>query len=129
MKREREKHITRLHIILFCLFLIFLITIFVIFKVKQSESINKYHDLEKEMVNAADKYYQINNLVLADGNEKRITLNQLKKQNLIYSEIASKCKGYVLSTSEKNFDGEYEITNTAYIKCSNKYMTSNYEEY
>ena len=44
-------------------------------------------------------------------------------------DLKDKCTGYVVSTSEKNLDNEYEIVHMAYIKCSDKYTTINYEEY
>lgn len=129
MKREREKHITRLHIILFFMFLILVLIVFLVIKSSKKNNINNYKEFEKEMVVATEIYYQINDLTLQDGGEKRITLNQLKKQNLITNDLKDKCTGYVVSTSEKNLDNEYEIVHMAYIKCSDKYTTINYEEY
>ena len=130
MKREREKHITRLHIILF--FLVLIIGFSVYFGVKSSikNSSQKYKTLENDIVTATKIYYKINQIDLEDGYEKRINIKKLKEQGLLQNELSDSCKGYALVISDKDiYTGEYDITYEPYIKCSNKYTTANYSDY
>lgn len=129
MKREREKHITRLHIILFFLVICIGIGIYIGFNISKSHKINDYKNLEKDIVSASKIYYKINEINLDDGDEKRININRLKRQGLLQNELADECKGYVLITSEESFNDKYEIVHRAYIKCKNNYTTVNYSEY
>ena len=56
MKREREKHITRLHIILFFLFVITGVSIYIGVTVHMNKNVKKYQNLEKELVTASKLY-------------------------------------------------------------------------
>ena len=130
MKREREKHITRLHIILFFIVVIIGVIVYTIVNIKINNSDSKYKDLEDEIVIASEQYVQINDIIIEDGYEKRINIKKIYNQGLIQNELYSKCKGYVEITSEiKDFeDDEYELVHRAYISCGKKYTTEGYLE-
>ena len=130
MKREREKHITRLHIILFFLFIFICLFIYVGINISKRKSVTKYKEFENELVNASELYYQITNIDLEDGYEKKINIKRLNKQGLLQNDLVNKCKGYVIISSEKDiYSEDFEVIHRAYIKCSNKYTTTNYSEY
>ena len=62
--------------------------------------------------------------------EIKVTKKTLNDSNLIYNDLKNKCDAYVIISSEKNIATEdYEIMYLPYIKCSWRYMTSNYSEY
>lgn len=128
MKREREKHITRLHIILFFLVVIIGVSTYIGISIKINSDVSKYKSYEERLVKASKKYYKINQLSISDGYEKRLNINKLINQGLVDS--IDECKGYVLITSEKDlYTDEYEIEHRAYISCGKKYTTVNYSEY
>ena len=130
MKREREKHITRLHIILFFLFVITGISIYIGVSVHIDKNVTKYKNLETELVTASKLYYKINQMNVADGYEKRLNIKKIVEQGLVQNDLVDKCKGYVMITSERDiYTEEYEIVHRAYIKCGDKYTTTNYSEY
>lgn len=130
MKKERVKHITRLHIILFFLVIIIGLIIYIVVKIKLNNSDVKYKKFEKEIVTASEIYYSINDIELENGYEKRININKLNKTGLLQNDLLKKCKGYVVISSEKDiYTDEYEIIHRPYIKCGNKYTTINYSEY
>ena len=132
VKKVREKKITRLHLILACLVFIIVLIVFITIKVKISNKDKIYTEYEKELVNFAEIYYDINNINIKDGTVDRISIKKLKQANLLNtsSKLRDKCEGYVESTSEKNYNtSEYEITRKAYIKCGSKYKTVNYTQY
>lgn len=128
MKREREKHITRLHIILF--FLAIIITVIVIISIKgcQANSDKKYVELEDEMVVASKTYIKRNNIQIVDGKSKKIKLKVLRQGSYIQNELADECDGYVLLESQKGYDGTYEATYNAYISCGSSYITPGYSD-
>lgn len=122
--------ITRGMAILTLLIVIALVVVVIFINTSKSSSENKYKEFESELVDAAKNYYIIKNLDIDDGEEKKITMRELTSSNLVYNDLKDKCSGYVTITSEKNISTEeYEIVYNAYIKCSNKYITSNYSEY
>lgn len=130
MKREREKHITRLHIILFFLVIITGVSIYLGITIKMNNDTTKYKEFESELVTASKIYYRLNQMSVSDGDEKRINMKKLVNQGLIQNDLTSKCKGYVLITSERDiYTDEYELIHRAYIKCDNRYTTVNYSEY
>ncbi len=131
MKREREKHITRLHLILFSLFLIAGLTTFIIIRSKINNSTQIYKAYEEEIVKASQNYYKINDIELEENYEKKVNITKLYDEGLLYSEdLIKNCKGYSLIVNEGSFSSdEPDITHTAYIKCGKKYMTSGYEQY
>ncbi|MBO6195811.1 MAG: hypothetical protein J6O56_05685 [Bacilli bacterium] len=130
MKREREKHITRLHIILFFIVLIGgLITFFVI-RHKISSSSLIYKEYENEIVEASENYYQIKDIEIEEGGYKKVNINKLYDDGLISNEdIIKKCKGYSLMEYDIDmYTDEYVVTHTAYITCGKKYTTKGYEQ-
>lgn len=109
---------------------IVIVIVVIVIKVAGNNSVTKYKDFEKELSIAAENYYDIKNMSLDDGEEKKISISELKKMNLVYNEYLNKCTGYVIISSEEDISTEeYEITYRPYIKCGNKYMTANYSEY
>lgn len=128
MKREREKHITRLHIILFFLVLIIGIIIYSIIRVKMSNSVVKYQEFEKEVATAGELYFKIKGIKLEDGYEKKINIKTLYNNHYLQNDLVKKCRGYDLATSERDGD-DYVIVHMGYIKCGNKYSSINYYEY
>lgn len=122
--------ITRGMAILAALILIIIIGIIIAVNVGKSTNVNKYKDFEKELVTGAQNYYEIKNLDIDEGEEKKISLNTLSDSNLVYSDLKDKCSGYVIITNEEDFSTEkYKLNYNAYIKCGRKYMTANYSEY
>lgn len=128
MKREREKHITRLHIILFCLVVIAGVIVYTVIKFKINNSVVKYQELEKEVATAGELYFKINSIKLEDGYEKKINIKTLYNNHFLQNELVKKCKGYDLATSEKD-GNKYSVNHMGYIKCGNKYESINYYEY
>lgn len=122
--------ITRGMAILTLLILVVIIIIFVSINIGKKSNINKYKDFENELVIGAQNYYEIKNIDIDEGEEEKISLNDLKNSNLIYSDLKDKCEGYVIITNEENLSSEkYELVYNAYIKCGKKYITANYSEY
>ena len=122
--------ITRGMAILAALILIVIIGIIIAVNVGKSTNVNKYKDFEKELVTGAQNYYEIKNLDIDEGEEKKISLKTLSDSNLVYSDLKDKCSGYVIITNEEDFSTEkYKLNYNAYIKCGKKYMTANYSEY
>ncbi|MBO5530480.1 MAG: hypothetical protein J5970_03695 [Bacilli bacterium] len=129
MKREREKHITRLHIILFFLVVIIGLTTFFIVRGKINKRTDKYKTFEKDIVTASKIYYKLKNIKVKDGYEKRVNIKKIEKEGLIQNELIEDCKGYVIMSSERDmYTDEYEIEHRAYIKCGKNYTTVNYFE-
>ena len=126
MKREREKHITRLHIILFCLVIIAGLTTFFIIKYNQNKELMGYKDFEKELVIATKNYYKINKPVIKEGYEIRIEMKTLIKQKFLSNDLSEECSGYTIIGNNQTLEGDYELEYTGYIKCGNKYMSDNY---
>lgn len=126
MKREREKHITRLHIILFLLAVIIAIVVIVNIKNRNANSDEKYKVFEEEIVNATKTYViKLKKITLENGKETKLNISILKNSDLLQNELADECEGYVLINSQKNYDGDYEIYYEPYISCKG-YMTSGY---
>ena len=126
MKREREKHITRLHIILFCLVIIAGLTTFFIIRYNQNKELMGYKDFEKELVIATKNYYKINKPVIKEGYEIRIEMKTLIKQKFLSNDLSEECSGYTIIGNNQTLEGDYELEYTGYIKCGNKYMSDNY---
>lgn len=127
---EEKYFLTRGKAILFGVLLIVIIVVIAIIKGAQNNSDKKYKDFELELKSAAENYVIITNLSVDEGEEIRINKKKLNDFNLIYNELKNKCEGYVIVTNEKNLStDEYELTYLPYIRCSDKYITSNYSEY
>ena len=129
MKREREKHITRLHIILFCLAVIAGLTVFFVIKHNKEQELANYKNFEKELVTATKNYYKINKSTIKEGYEMRVDLDTLIKQKFISNDLTKECKGYTVIGNNKTLEGDYELEYVAYIKCGNKYVSDNYSAY
>lgn len=129
MKKERKKHITRLHIILFSMLVIAGTTVFFIFQSNKSNEIGKYKELQKDLLEITKKYKEINEIELQEGYELRIDMNTLVKEHYLSNELTKECKGYTIISSVKGFDGEYEEEYNSYIKCGTKYVSPNYSEF
>lgn len=123
MKREREKKITRLHIILFFLVVTITVTTIIIIKTSGSSQIKKYKALEKNLNLATVYYYGSKTSELRKGGTKIITMDTLVKNGYLQDEITSKCTGYTIVSNYRTIDGEYEIGYNSYIKCGDKYTT------
>lgn len=127
---EEKNFLTRGKVLLIAIVLIIILIIFISLKVVKNSSLKKYNIFENELAVAAENYYEIKNIEIDEGEEKKVTINQLSKMNLIYNELADKCNGYVIIASEEDISTEeYEIVYRPYIKCGKKYMTANYSEY
>lgn len=127
---KEKNFLTRGMVLLFATIILVVLIIFISFKILKNSSIKKYKAFENELVIAAENYYEIKNVDIDEGEEKKITIKQLSNMNLVYNELASKCNGYVVIASEENISTEeYEIAYRPYIKCGKKYMTANYSEY
>ena len=131
MKREREKKITRLHLILFGLVLIIGMTTFFAIRHQITADANKYIEYEEEIVEASKYYYEMHNLELEEGYTKRVNITKLFDEGILFNEdIIKKCKGYSLIQNEGSFEDEAEtITHEAFITCGKKYTTKGYEKY
>ena len=129
MKREREKHITRLHIILFFLTIIIGLTVFFIIK-GALLSEDKYLAFEKSLEDASKIYYRINKLDLEENTEVFVDIEKLDEQGLVVeNNLIEKCVGYVKISNEMNYSkGKYGIRHRANIKCGDKYITSTYSD-
>lgn len=130
MKRRREKHITRLHIILFFLVIIIGLIVFFVVKNKISSSNDKYKEYETIIEKSGDNYVRLNNIDIEEGYEKKIDIDSIQKQGLIISDITDACDGYLIIRRERNIvTNNVENVYSAYIKCGNKYKSYNYFEY
>ena len=127
---EKTKFLTRGKVLLFGIIILVIIIIFISFKLLKNSSIKRYQAFEDELVIAARNFYEINNIDIDDGEEKRITIKQLSDMNLVFNNLVDKCDGYIIIASEEDISTEeYEIVYRPYIKCGKKYMTANYSEY
>ena len=127
MKREREKKITRLHLILLGLVITIGIIVFVVVKSNGSRKIEKYKKLEKDLNTATLYYYGEKANKLGKGQMDVVTMKTLIKNGYLQDEITSKCNGYTIIRSYRNLEGEYELGYYSYIKCGNSYETANYD--
>lgn len=127
---EEKYFLTRGKAILFGLILIVVFVVILVIKIGNKKQIEEYKNFEDEVKAAAENYVAIKNVNIDDGEEIRISKGKLMSSNLIYNELRNNCSFYVIVLSEKNIvTNKYEISFLPYIKCGNKYMTSNYSEY
>lgn len=126
MKREREKHITRLHIILFFLVVIAGLTTFFVIRNNNNKELASYKSLENDLVKSTKMYYKVNKITIKEGFSVRIEMKTLIDQNFLSNDLTKECTGYTMIENNKGLDGEYELEYTAYIKCGDKYMSDNY---
>lgn len=122
--------ITRGMVLICLIIMIIIITFCIIFTVSKKKNNNRYKSFENELVIGAQNYYLIKNINIDEGEEKRIDMKELSKNNLIYNDLKEKCNGYVIVSNERDISNDkYNIEYRSYIKCGNKYMTVNYSEY
>ena len=127
MKREREKHITRLHLILVGLLVVIGLTVLIVFKVKNSNKEQIFKTFEKSVSEAASDFYGTYEIDLDDGQVETITIEDLEIEGFLNNEMTSKCDGYVRMSKVKNIDKEYEPIFESFVKCGN-YKSNGYEE-
>lgn len=122
--------LTRGKLILIILILLIIVGTIIGISISKNNNIQEYKDFESELESDAENYVIIKEIELDEGEERKITLNSLKKQNLVSNDLQNKCNGYIIVSNEVNLEtDEYEFVYNAYIKCGNKYMTNNYSEY
>ena len=127
---EEKYFLTRGKAILFGLILIAILIIFIVFKINNNSNIQEYKAFEDELKTGAVNYMQIKNIYIDEGEELRISKNDILSIYITDNKLKDKCDGYVIVNSEKNIASDvYEIVYRSYIKCSNRYVTSNYSEY
>ena len=127
MKREREKHITRLHIILFFLVIIIGLVLFIVIN-NLINSDEKYVKYESVIKNASKIYYKIYRLNIGEDEEEYINITKLDGI-LTDDTVLKKCKGYVLISNELDYQTDkYKINYKPAISCGNKYSSTNYSE-
>ncbi len=127
---EEKYFLTRGKAILFFLLIIVILIVFIFIKSKGKNSIENYHEFEKELIKGATNYVYMKNLYLDDGEEIKITKNQIFSVYSTDNKLKDKCDGYVIVSSDENIETEdYEINYVSYIKCGSKYVTKNYSEY
>lgn len=127
MKREREKKITRLHLILFALVVTTIIVVVTTVMTSGNKKIERYKKLEKDLNTATIYYYGSKEEELEKGRMKVIKMQTIIDNGYLQDEITSKCKGYTI-VSNYRIAGEYEISYESYIKCGNTYVTPDFEE-
>ena len=127
IKREREKHITRLHLILVGLVLIAGITTLIVLSVKKNNTIARYKKLEKDLT-VATKYYVKNNKIdVKKGTEEIIAMKTIVENGYLQDELTKECIGYTVVQNTKE-GTEYKILYDSYIKCGKTYQTFGYEQ-
>ena len=128
MKREREKKITRLHLILFGLVVIIAIIVVLSIKIGGSNRIKKYKKLEEDLRTATIYYYAPKASELEKSRMEVVSLKTIVDNGYLQDEMTSKCEGYTIISNYRNLDGEYEIGYEPFIKCGNSYISVNYDE-
>lgn len=126
MKREREKHITRLHLILVGLVLTIGIITLIVVNVRKNNKIARYKELEKNLKIATKYYFKNNKLEVNKGERKIIKMKTIIENGYLQDELTNSCDGYTVISNYK-INGEYKLEYEAYIKCGNSYKTYGYE--
>ncbi len=127
MKREREKHITRLHIILFGLVIAIGIIVLISIKGSGNKKIERYKKLERDLKTATIYYYGNNGITVPEGEMKRITMKTIVENGYLQDDITNECEGYTLISNFRNVDGEFEIEFGSFIKCGDSYKSDGFE--
>ena len=128
MKREREKHITRLHIILFALVLTIGIIVIVAVRSGGSKKLARYKKLEKDLKTATVYYFGNKTEEIEKGRREIVNMKTLVSNGYLQDEITNECLGYTEITNYRDLDGKYNIEYESFIKCGDKYKTEGYEE-
>ena len=129
---DKIKSITRGQAILFGLIVLLCLGVFIGIKVVNNNSIDNYHNFEKQLKISAKNYIKLNNVVIQKDGEKRITLKQLKSQDLVPTDtnLKDKCTGYVYVLNQLDIESnKYKKIYYSYIKCGSKYKTAGYVNY
>ena len=109
--------------IIWGIIMVIIFSILTFFGLKWKDKYKGYFDLEKELVNKTQSYFEINHSYPEGNNVVKITYDELKNNNVI-DELKYQddiCKGYV----EIKNKGIMEYK--GYIKCNN-YETKGYQE-
>ena len=128
IKREREKHITRLHIILFFLVVIGVTTTLIVINVKKSQRLARYTKLEKDFKTASIYYFKNNDMEVEKGRRKIIRMKTITDNGYLQDELTKECTGYTIVSNYRNLDGKYEVGYEPYIKCGDSYKTEGFED-
>lgn len=128
VKREREKKITRLHIILFFLVVITAVTVVVVIKVREARILAKYRKFENDLKVATLYYYGDKANDIGKGEKVIVNMKTIVDSGYLQDSLTSVCNGYTIIRNNRNLDNEYEIYYDAYIKCGNTYVTESYED-
>ena len=121
---------TRGMLLLIIFVILLIVGIIIGVNVSKSSSIEEYKTFESQLESIARNYYQMQELELEDGEERKITLSSLDKKIPVTNSLKNKCEAYVIVSNELNIENkEYEILYNAYINCGRKYTTNNYSEY
>ena len=126
--REREKKITRLHIILFVLAIIVVSVVVVTIRYNNYKTVEKYKKLEKDLNIAAKYYYKDKASELAKGQQVIISMKTIIDNGYLQDELTKKCDGYTIIGNYRGLNGKFELGYLSYIKCGNSYETYNFEE-
>lgn len=127
MKREREKKITRLHIILFLLVVIAIVIVVVAIKSDGNKKIAKYKKLESDLKTATLYYYKNSGKTVEKGTRKIIKMSTIVDDGYLQDEITNECVGYTIISNYRDVEGNYEIDYESFVKCGDSYQTEGYE--
>ncbi len=125
--REREKHITRLHIILFVLVVTIAIVVIVTVKSSGAKKLARYKKLEKDFKTATVYYYGKKADQIEEYGYRIITMDTLIENGYLQDDITNECVGYTIITNFKNDEGNFKVEYEPYIKCGDSYTTVDYE--
>lgn len=126
VQREREKHITRLHLILIGLVLTAGIITLIVVSVKKNEKIARYKKLESDLTTATKYYIKNNKIDIAKGARVIIKMQTVVENGYLQDELTESCKGYTV-VENALVGNKYKIIYDSYIKCGKAYMTKEYE--
>ena len=127
LKREREKHITRLHIILFLIVVITTIIVIATVKSNSSKKIERYKKLEKDLNTATIYFYGEKAKKIEKGRMEVVSMKTIIDNGYLQDSLTSSCIGYTIVSNYKAQD-QYVIGYDSYIKCGNDYQTDNYSD-
>ena len=82
--------ITRGMVLLASIILFAVIGTVIAIMVGKNKSDDKYKSFENELVTGAQNYFIIKNMDIDEGEEKRINMSELAKNNLIYNDLKDK---------------------------------------
>ena len=107
--------------IIWAIFVIIILGLITLLGIEYNKKLKPYIEAEKKLVNYTQKYVELKFIYPEEGEKLKITLEDLKKEELLedLSVNNNSCDGYV-AVSKK---GVYKYK--AYIKCDN-YKTKGY---